>query len=78
MGRMVRDAEGGETIHGSAGSLFEDKLVIYTPGTKTEGVVVRFRNRDDQWECYCNEVLLEIDPEGYVSSFDITKRGDGQ
>ena len=85
MGRTVRDAQADETIVGSAGSLFDDKLVIYTPGTKEDGVVVRFKAEDSgpgknspQWEAYCNDVMIEIGPDGFVSSFDITKRRDGQ
>lgn len=73
-----RLAQPDETIHGSASSLHDDYVVVYPIGTKTNGVICRFHNRDDQWECYCNDVLLEIGADGFVSLFDITKRRDGQ
>lgn len=73
-----REAQPGETVQGSASSLAEDYIVVYPVGTGRNGVICRFHKRDDQWECYCNDVLLEIGTDGYVATFDITNRRDGQ
>lgn len=72
-----REARPGEFIVGHAGSLFSDSLVIYTPGTKQDGVIVRFKDQEQQWDAYCNDVSIEVGPDGYAKSCVITNRCDG-